>query len=350
MPVHVIADSEDKLTTLRLLLPAQLAPQFYLLRDAKGATALEVDGVIVAVDIRLIGNIAALKDVMGGLARAEKRIFLIDGRSHILMAQAYALGATRVLHNPVSPSLLIDQFSDQVVLNWSPNSAALEAMKAASLASARLSMAFSAVSHGVEVDIAGMEEAAMAIADSVMDDGLSNWLATVRQHHEGTYQHCLLVAGVAVDFGVSLGVPSADIRRLAVAATFHDIGKACIPLEVLDKPGKLAPEERAMIETHSSQGYDLLKDTPGISEEVLGAIRHHHEFLDGSGYPDGLIGDSIPDIVRLLTISDIFGALIEDRRYKAPMPREDAYEILLNMRGKLEGPLVAAFRQVALGQ
>ncbi|WP_022723865.1 HD-GYP domain-containing protein [Rhodopseudomonas sp. B29] len=350
MSVHVIADSRDKLSALRLMLPMQLEPNFYMLSDIKAATAPDADAVVVAVDIRVVDNIAVLKEVMYGMSHAAKRLFLIDGKSHIHSAQAYALGATRVLHNPVSPSVLIAQLSDQVVMNWSGSSAAAEATRSAALASQRLSTAFTSVARGFKVDVGGMEEAATAIADSVMDHGLSNWLATVRRHHEGTYQHCLLVAGVAVDFGVSLGVPQADIRRLAVAATFHDIGKACIPLEVLDKPGKLDPEERAMIETHSSRGYDVLKGTPGISDEVLSGVRHHHEFLDGSGYPDGISGNSIPDLVRLLTISDIFGALIEDRRYKAPMPREDAYEILLKMRGKLEAPLVAAFRQVALGQ
>jgi HD-GYP domain-containing protein (c-di-GMP phosphodiesterase class II) len=77
-------------------------------------------------------------------------------------------------------------------------------------------------------------------------------------------------------------------------------------------------------------------------------VRHHHEYLDGSGYPDGLSYGSIADIVRILTISDIFAALIENRRYRAPMSREDAYGILKGMQGKLEMPLVAAFRNVAL--
>jgi len=77
-------------------------------------------------------------------------------------------------------------------------------------------------------------------------------------------------------------------------------------------------------------------------------VRHHHEYLDGSGYPDALCASSISDIVRILTIADIFAALIEDRRYKPVMPRPEAYEIVRGMRGKLEGPLVAAFKPVAL--
>jgi HD-GYP domain-containing protein (c-di-GMP phosphodiesterase class II) len=131
---------------------------------------------------------------------------------------------------------------------------------------------------------------------------------------------------------------------------FHDIGKAKIPLAILDKPGRLDAEERALIETHPGAGYDLLKGNPGISPEILDAVRHHHEYLDGSGYPDALCAASISDIVRILTISDIFAALIEYRHYKPTMPRERAYEILQGMRGKLEMPLVAAFRDVALSR
>jgi putative nucleotidyltransferase with HDIG domain len=172
----------------------------------------------------------------------------------------------------------------------------------------------------------------------------------VRRHHEGTYQHCLLVTGIAVDFGLSLGVPKADVERLYSAAMFHDVGKAKIPLEVLDKPGKLDDRERALIETHPAAGFDVLRDNDQISPEILDAVRHHHEYLDGSGYPDGLANGSIKDIVRMLTISDIFAALIENRRYRAPMSREDAYGILRSMEGKLEKPLVAAFRNVALNR
>ena len=78
------------------------------------------------------------------------------------------------------------------------------------------------------------------------------------------------------------------------------------------------------------------------------AVRHHHEYLDGSGYPDGLSGSRITDLVRILTISDIFSALIEDRAYKPSMPRSQAYDIVCGMEGKLEKPLVEAFRDVAL--
>ena len=146
---------------------------------------------------------------------------------------------------------------------------------------------FPAVSAGTQ-SMYGTQKAAGKIADTIAEDGLSDWLTTVRRHHEGTYQHCLLVTGIAVDFGLNLGLETLDVERLHSAAMFHDIGKAKIPLAVLDKPARLDDAERALIETHPAAGYDALKENTGISPEILDAVRHHHEYLDGSGYPDAL--------------------------------------------------------------
>ena len=91
-----------------------------------------------------------------------------------------------------------------------------------------------------------------------------------------------------------------------------------------------------------------MQDHPEVGPEIIDAVRHHHEFLDGSGYPDALMAPEISDLARLLTISDIFAALIESRPYKQAMSRPDAYKVLCGMEGKLEGSLLRAFRNVAL--
>jgi putative nucleotidyltransferase with HDIG domain len=347
MFVHVVGDTRARLSAVCGMLEQTCAVTSELLSRASIRSS-NTDAVIVTADLRVLENISAVKAASAEINRVPKRVFLINQSTRLAVVQAYALGATHVLSYPVSQVQLLKNLSGDdasAVVQCGPASGAQDA---ASAGAASIASMFSAVMGGSSVDVAGAKSAGSRIADSIAEDGLSNWVTTVRRHHEGTYQHCLLVTGVAVDFGLSLGMARADVERLYSAAMFHDIGKARIPLAVLDKPGRLDEQERTLIETHPAAGYDVLKGTAGISPEILDAVRHHHEYLDGSGYPDGLCAGSIADIVRILTISDIFAALIEARTYKPTMSRETAYEILLDMRAKLERPLVEAFRVVAL--
>jgi putative nucleotidyltransferase with HDIG domain len=349
MSVHVVADTVTKLSNLRAALEPQYVVTSELLSSAR-IRCSESDAVVVTADLRVVENIAALKETFGQLTHARKRIFLIDQKARLYTAQAYALGATHVLTNPVTQARLLAELADRNHPETGSNDALPDAREAASAGAAAIASMFSAVLAGKPIDVGGAKGAGSRIADNIEEDGLCSWLEAVRRHHEGTYQHCLLVTGIAVDFGLSLGLAKPDMERLYSAAMFHDIGKAKIPLAILDKPGRLDAQERALIETHPAAGYEVLKGNAGISPEILDAVRHHHEYLDGSGYPDALCAASISDIVRILTISDIFAALIEHRQYKPTMPREQAYEIIRSMEGKLETPLVAAFRDVALNR
>jgi HD-GYP domain-containing protein (c-di-GMP phosphodiesterase class II) len=347
MNVHLVGDDATKLTALRAMLAKRCTLTAELLDEACIA-GQDIDAVVISVDLREVGNITALKEVSHRLARVPKRIFLTNHKSRLSTVQAYALGATSVLSAAPTSEQLLDQLFDRRSAPLAPSLTQDDGREAAFEGAASIASMFAAVLGGSEINIGQARRAGKRIADAIAENGLSDWLATVRRHHEGTYQHCLLVTGVTVDFGLSLGVGSQDIERLYMAAMFHDIGKAKIPLTILDKPGRLDSTERALVETHPVAGYDALKNNGAINAEILDAVRHHHEFLDGSGYPDGLTADSIPDLTRILTISDIFAALIEYRSYKPVMPREKAYEILQGMEGKLEKPLIGAFREVAL--
>jgi putative nucleotidyltransferase with HDIG domain len=346
MSVRVIADTANSLSTLRAMLEGTHTVTSELLTDA--SNQCDADAVVITADLRVVENIAALKEIFGKSTHVRKRIFLIDQKARLFTVQAYALGATCVFVNPVAPAKLLAALADRNHPETGSNEALHGTREAASAGAAAIASMFSAVLGGKPIDVGGAKAAAHRIADSIAEDRLCSWLETVRRHHEGTYQHCLLVTGIAVDFGLSLGLAGPDIERLYSAAMFHDIGKAKIPLAILDKPGRLDAGERALIETHPAAGYDVLKANAAISPEILDAVRHHHEYLDGSGYPDALCATSISDIVRILTISDIFSALIEHRAYRPTMAREQAYEIIQGMEGKLEMPLVAAFRDVAL--
>ncbi|MDI3560464.1 HD-GYP domain-containing protein [Bradyrhizobium sp. Arg816] len=345
--VHVLADSSDKLAGVCSALERQFTVAGERL-DAEARLSQVPFAVVVRAELRDVGNIAAIKKRAGKLAKATKRIFLVEHSSHVGISQAYALGATLVLPGAINKSKLLAALADPAELGSGASSDAPQPDNAVEAAATAIASMFTAVTLGEPLDVDGTKEAGSRIADRITEHGLSEWLATVRRHHEGTYQHCLLVTGVAIDFGLSLGVGRTDLERLYSAAMFHDIGKAQIPLAILDKPGRLDADERAMIEKHPAAGYEFLKGHEQISPEILDAVRHHHEYLDGSGYPDALCGESINDVVRILTISDIFAALIEHRHYKPTMPRTEAYNILCGMTGKLEKALVTSFKEVAL--
>jgi putative nucleotidyltransferase with HDIG domain len=194
-----------------------------------------------------------------------------------------------------------------------------------------------------------LDTASTEIVERIDEDGLEPWLDVIRQHHSQTFQHCLIVTAVAVAFGRLLGFSRADKRRIASAGLLHDLGKARVPVAILEKPTPLCDEEVAVMRTHPELGIEALRDTAGLQPEMLDVVLHHHEYLDGSGYPHGLHGNEISDLVRTVTIADIYGALIERRPYRAPLSGAAAYQVLQDMGPKLDRALVREFRVLAHG-
>jgi putative nucleotidyltransferase with HDIG domain len=174
-------------------------------------------------------------------------------------------------------------------------------------------------------------------------------LTTVGCHHAGSYRHCLFVTGFAVAYAQHLGMREDDQRRLARAALLHDVGKAFIPVAILDKPGPLTLEEMEEMRQHPRRGFDALTAQGGFPPEMLDVVLHHHEFLDGTGYPDGLNGKEISDIVRLTTIVDIYAALVEKRAYRLQFTHAKAFGMMEEMGDKIDQHLLHAFRPVAFG-
>jgi HD-GYP domain-containing protein (c-di-GMP phosphodiesterase class II) len=138
-----------------------------------------------------------------------------------------------------------------------------------------------------------------------------------------------------------------DQRRLARAALLHDVGKAFIPVAILDKPGELTEEETNEIRQHPRRGFDALAAQGSFPPEMLDVVLHHHEFLDGTGYPHGLSGNRISDIVRVITIVDIYAALVEKRAYRLEYTHARAFSMMEDMVGQLDQHLLQAFRAVA---
>jgi putative two-component system response regulator len=131
------------------------------------------------------------------------------------------------------------------------------------------------------------------------------------------------------------GLTGDDIIQIGMASSLHDIGKISIPEEILNKPGRLTPEEFEIMKTHSSIGAQMLADLPELKDERLlkhayDICRWHHERYDGSGYPDGIAGDKIPLSAQVVAVADVYDALTSDRVYKAAIPHERAVEMILD--------------------
>ncbi len=202
---------------------------------------------------------------------------------------------------------------------------------------------FHAAQSGRRISAEAADAGTEVILEAVSESGIRAWLDTIARYDEQLYQHSLSVAGFAAAFGFSLKLPLSDQRRLAKAALLHDVGKSRIPRAILNKPEALTPAETAIMRTHAARGADLLAGEEGFDDAMLAVVRHHHEMLDGSGYPSGLSGDAIPDLVRLVTICDIHSALTERRAYRDPLPHDEAHAIMLGMTGKLDMVLLRAF-------
>lgn len=160
-------------------------------------------------------------------------------------------------------------------------------------------------------------------------EGLS---MAIEAKDEGTHEHLMRVRVYVAELGKYMKLEAAVMQALHIAAFLHDIGKLAVPEHILNKPGKLTPEEFEKIKIHTVVGADILERVE-FPYPVVPIVRSHHEAWDGSGYPDGLKGEEIPIGARLLTVVDCFDALASDRPYRKALPVEEAMAILKNRSG-----------------
>ncbi len=174
-------------------------------------------------------------------------------------------------------------------------------------------------------------------------------LAQAVEHRDRyTGGHCQRLSLYSVLLGSSLHLSREELVALYRGGFLHDIGKIAIPDSVLLKEGPLTPKERTLMQSHTVKGEDICRPMLSLSG-VLPIIRSHHERWDGSGYPDGLAGNEIPLLARILQIADIFDAITTKRPYKAAQSSGEAMKILegLAASNELDGELVTAFLRIA---
>ncbi len=171
---------------------------------------------------------------------------------------------------------------------------------------------------------------------------------SVEQRDKHTGQHCQRLAAYSMALGRMMGLPAADIRSLHRGGYLHDIGKISIPDAILFKPGTLTDDEWELMRQHTLAGERICMPMKSLAG-VLPIIRNHHERWDGSGYPDGLRGEDIPLLARILQIADIYDALVSTRPYKRGFSHDEAVGVMRDeaKRGWRDRRLVNMFAEIS---
>lgn len=316
-----------------------------------GGGSLDPAGVLLCVvdaDLQSGQVTRALRERLPELGQDMPLLFFLDlfDRRRFMIAQT--LGARDFLVRPLDPvrvqKVLGDHVSGRVEATWN----GLNPLQTSALrVSLRVFEALTAsATAGLVIDHDGVVSCAQSIVTALSSVDLKAWIDSLRDHHRYTFKHVMFVTGSLASFGQVLGFGSGDIRNIVLAGLLHDVGKARVPIEILDKPGKLDAEEWKIMRQHPRYGAEILEGA-NWSSDVCDAVLHHHERLDGAGYPDGLRGAQVTDIARLTAITDVYSALVDKRAYKDGMSGPEAHELMRTFDGHLDGALLKAFRPVA---
>ncbi len=226
----------------------------------------------------------------------------------------------------------------------------LEQVKKKALTSAVVSFekCFDQVASGGPIPLDDIKDSCQHIREAAELGGLDSWISALDEHHDYSFRHSMFVCGSLSYFAHAIGIRGEELDQLTLGGLLHDIGKARIPLEILDKPGKLDDREWEIMKLHPVHSRDILCNENDLDAALVAMAVYHHEKLDGTGYPDGLSGGKINDHVRLTAIADVYSALIDKRSYKGSMTSEEALNMMAEFKGHLDMDLVHKFRDFTL--
>jgi len=187
---------------------------------------------------------------------------------------------------------------------------------------------------------------------SMMDSLLQHpsamlWMTRIHNRDRYTVEHSLNVAILAMTLGVQLGFDQPKLQQLGIAGMLHDLGKIFVREEVLNKPGVLTGEEFDHIRKHPTWGFELIQNDNLIDWRVMDAVLHHHERIDGQGYPHGLLGHQIDQFAKIIAIVDAFDAMTSQRPYNTQRTTQEALSVLYNFKGtQFDEHLVNTFIEI----
>jgi response regulator RpfG family c-di-GMP phosphodiesterase len=318
-----------------------------------GVTALDAlkqhpfDLVVVDLDMPVLDGSQTLKKIRENPPTPNIKIIMISGKiapDH--MAQMLAAGADDFVPKPTSTVQLQARAAFAIKLKDAQDKSDRLAQKLQSINSELVR----SLTHKEEILVEGRDNLVLALAElAALRTGEPNGHLTRMQR----FCHCLAQEAAALTH-FSGQIDQGFLAMLECCAPLHNIGLVALPDYILQKPGKLEPEERQLIQTHSALGADMLEKvlqrTPTALANLMMGIeiaRHHHERFDGTGYPDGLAGNAIPLSARIVAVADVYDALRSRRLHRPALSHRVAAEMITSSVGQFDPALVLVFKVCA---
>lgn len=197
-------------------------------------------------------------------------------------------------------------------------------------------------------DSENFTSAANSIAGDLMkaimeNDAIAVDIDALKVSDEYTFKHSVDVATMAMIIARKYGLSDREVYEIGIAGLLHDVGKSKIPNEILNKPAKLTDEEFKIMKQHALYGYGILREKKDISESIRMGVLQHHEKINGKGYPLGVGAGQICTYARILSVADIYDALVTERPYKKGFSKRDAVEIIMSMTDELDITAMKSF-------
>ena len=209
---------------------------------------------------------------------------------------------------------------------------------------AQMHRMFSEARLGRAIDAESCMPLVHEISDSVIrNPGAIVSLARLKTQDDYSYMHSVAVCALMVALGRELGFDEQQCRIAGTAGLLHDVGKALMPLAILNKPGKLTDAEFDVMRSHPQRGHELLQEARGTVPEAMDVCLHHHERFDGGGYPHKLPNDKLNQLVRMGSICDVYDAITSDRPYKKGWDPADSIGKMASWKGQFDPTIFATF-------
>ena len=191
-------------------------------------------------------------------------------------------------------------------------------------------------------------ESCMPLVDDISSSVMRNpgalvSLARLKTQDDYSYMHSVAVCALMVSLARQLGMDDESCRSVGLAGLLHDMGKAVMPIEVLNKPGRLTDAEFAIMRTHPERGHALLLEGNAVGADALEVCLHHHERFDGSGYPHRLAGDAISQVARMGAVCDVYDAITSNRPYKSGWDPAESVARMASWKGHFDEAIFSAF-------